>query len=179
MTCQTKCLFCLEKNLSELKYWADGATHYFRHVTWRNLRQISRALQSSLDVSYDDKFHHRIWSIVTMKLFLLLPQILLPCLALIPIHNRQQLMLDCPLNCPSQSSPVCGSDGQNYDNVCKMLQNTCLTGREVTLSHVGKCGVPEPCPSFCPTDGELQFCGDDGVTYQRWLTPKSTFLQKF
>ena len=37
----------------------------------------------------------------------------------------------------------------------------------VTLAHVGRCGVPEPCPSFCPTQGELQFCGDDGVTYPR------------
>ena len=56
---------------------------------------------------------------------------------------------------------------RDYDNVCKMLQRACLTDSDVTLAHVGRCGVPEPCPSFCPTRGELSFCGDDGVTYPR------------
>ena len=48
-----------------------------------------------------------------------------------------------------------------------MLQSACLTGTDVSLAHVGRCGVPEPCPSFCPLRGELSFCGDDGKTYPR------------
>ena len=56
---------------------------------------------------------------------------------------------------------------RDYDNVCKMLQSACHTRADVSLAHVGRCGVPEPCPTFCPLEGELSFCGDDGVTYSR------------
>ena len=91
---------------------------------------------------------------------------------LLPLHSRNiKLRIKdkkCPSECPKQVSPVCGTDGKSYDNVCKMLQVTCQRGSgspEVGLLHVGRCGVPEPCPVFCPTHDELQFCGDDGVTY--------------
>ena len=79
----------------------------------------------------------------------------------------ESLTGECPHHCPPHYSPVCGTDNRDYDNVCKMLQSSCLTHSDVTLAHVGRCGVPEPCPSFCPTQGELSFCGDDGVTYPR------------
>lgn len=102
---------------------------------------------------------------------------------------------ECPHHCPTHYSPVCGTDNRygghaetvsqsegsidqsearhdiprprDYDNVCKMLQSACHTRADVSLAHVGRCGVPEPCPSFCPLEGELSFCGDDGVTYPR------------
>ena len=88
---------------------------------------------------------------------------------------------DCPHHCPSVQSPVCGtgeqsqrnlpsvhySDDQNYENVCRLLQSSCLHGENVQLRHVGKCGVPEPCPLFCPQHGETPFCGDNLVTYPR------------
>ena len=60
-----------------------------------------------------------------------------------------------------------------------MYRNTGRSTPEVvTLAHVGRCGVPEPCPSFCPARGELQFCGDDGVTYPRQeaVNPAQTSL---
>jgi len=75
---------------------------------------------------------------------------------------------DCPHHCPPVHSPVCGTDDQNYENVCRLLQSSCLRGQpELQLRHVGKCGVPEPCPLFCPgqLQGELPFCGDNLVTY--------------
>ena len=89
---------------------------------------------------------------------------------LLPLSNQNHVKIrmnqKCPSQCPRQESPVCGSDGNSYDNVCKMIQSTCRTGSDVGLSHVGRCGVPAPCPAFCPTRDELEFCGDDGVTYQ-------------
>ena len=59
------------------------------------------------------------------------------------------------------------------------FQATCETGTEVRLSHVGKCGVPEPCPSFCPITEELKFCGDDGVTYLRSRVVNNSKLKRF
>ena len=32
----------------------------------------------------------------------------------------------CPAHCPAHSSPVCGSDNRDYDNVCRLLQAACL-----------------------------------------------------
>ena len=64
-------------------------------------------------------------------------------------------------------------DDQNYQNVCRLLQSSCLRGQDVQLRHVGRCGVPEPCPLFCPHTGEQEFCGDNLRTYPRcraWLS---------
>ena len=62
-------------------------------------------------------------------------------------------------------------DDQNYQNVCRLLQSSCLRGEDVQLRHVGKCGVPEPCPLFCPHTGEPEFCGDNLRTYPRCREP--------
>ena len=71
----------------------------------------------------------------------------------------------CPLFCPHVYTPVCGTDNRSYDNVCRMQASSCLRGVEVGLQHVGKCGTPEPCPTFCPILEEEQYCGSDGRSY--------------
>ncbi|XP_030297700.1 testican-2 isoform X1 [Sparus aurata] len=53
----------------------------------------------------------------------------------------------CPI---SSSGPVCGSDGHNYASKCKLEQQACLTGKDLTLKCSGLC----PCPTAAPTSKE-------------------------
>ncbi|XP_076855757.1 testican-2-like [Brachyhypopomus gauderio] len=46
----------------------------------------------------------------------------------------------CPL---SASTPVCGSDGHNYASQCKLEQQACLNGKELSV----RCSGPCPCVS--------------------------------
>ncbi|XP_017559058.1 testican-2 [Pygocentrus nattereri] len=43
----------------------------------------------------------------------------------------------------STSNPVCGSDGHNYASQCKLEQQACLSGKELSV----KCAGPCPCVS--------------------------------
>ncbi|KAM6916757.1 testican-2 isoform 1-T2 [Xenentodon cancila] len=53
----------------------------------------------------------------------------------------------CPI---SSTGPVCGSDGHNYASKCKLEQQACLTGKDLTLKCSGLC----PCPNVVPTPKE-------------------------
>ncbi|XP_078787987.1 testican-2 isoform X1 [Oryzias latipes] len=53
----------------------------------------------------------------------------------------------CPI---SSTGPVCGSDGHNYASKCKLEQQACLTGKDLTLKCSGLC----PCPTAAPTSKE-------------------------
>lgn len=61
----------------------------------------------------------------------------------------------CPV---SASGPVCGSDGHNYASQCKLEQQACLTGKELSV----KCAGPCPCsPTAAPsteTDSKHESC---------------------
>ncbi|XP_072534138.1 testican-2 [Salminus brasiliensis] len=61
----------------------------------------------------------------------------------------------CPM---SASGPVCGSDGHNYASQCKLEQQACLTGKELSV----KCAGPCPCsPTAAPsteTDSKHESC---------------------
>uniref|UniRef100_H3CTA0 Testican-2 n=1 Tax=Tetraodon nigroviridis TaxID=99883 RepID=H3CTA0_TETNG len=43
--------------------------------------------------------------------------------------------------------PVCGSDGHNYASKCKLEQQACLSGKDLTLRCAGLC----PCTTAAPT----------------------------
>ncbi|XP_049592680.2 testican-2, partial [Syngnathus scovelli] len=49
----------------------------------------------------------------------------------------------CPI---SSTGPVCGSDGHNYASRCKLEQQACLTGKELSLKCSGLC----PCSTAAP-----------------------------
>ncbi|XP_053737597.1 testican-2-like [Synchiropus splendidus] len=50
---------------------------------------------------------------------------------------RESSCKACPL---AASSPVCGSDGHNYASQCKLEQQACLTGKDISIL----------CSGFCP-----------------------------
>ncbi|XP_052354677.1 testican-2 isoform X1 [Oncorhynchus keta] len=66
-------------------------------------------------------------------------------------HRLKQPALRSPEGgcqpCPFSSGPVCGSDGHNYASQCKLEQQACLTGKELTTKCSGLC----PCPTATPT----------------------------
>ncbi|XP_026871580.2 testican-2 isoform X1 [Electrophorus electricus] len=50
----------------------------------------------------------------------------------------------------STSGPVCASDGHNYASQCKMQQQACLTGKELSV----KCTGPCPCSATAAPNAE-------------------------
>ncbi|KAM6956703.1 testican-2 [Aplochiton taeniatus] len=66
-------------------------------------------------------------------------------------HRLKQPSLRSPEGncrpCPvSSSGPLCGSDGHNYASQCKLEQQACLTGKELTPKCKGLC----PCATSDP-----------------------------
>ena len=70
----------------------------------------------------------------------------------------------CPLSCPHVSSPVCGSDGVTYSNVCRLLSSSCLSGADLSVLYPGTCSCPSSCPQLAldPVCGE----NEDGTVDQ-------------
>ncbi|KOB64228.1 Brasiliensin [Operophtera brumata] len=75
-----------------------------------------------------------------------------------------------PCTCARDMKPVCGSDGNTYNNDCLL---NCATANDNTLSiaHAGKCetvkvvdNLPIPPPCTCARDFK-PVCGSDGTTY--------------
>lgn len=51
----------------------------------------------------------------------------------------------CPLKCPSygdssDSRPVCGSDGVDYDNLCQLNKYACANSKQIHVYYNGSCG---------------------------------------
>ncbi|KAI4874195.1 hypothetical protein NFI96_008670 [Prochilodus magdalenae] len=63
-----------------------------------------------------------------------------------PVSGQQENSCKpCPV---SASGPVCGSDGHNYASQCKLQQQACLMGKELSV----KCAGPCPCsPTAAPS----------------------------
>eukprot|EP00118_Oscarella_pearsei_P003243 m.13540 g.13540 ORF g.13540 m.13540 type:complete len:271 (+) comp25014_c0_seq1:1719-2531(+) len=97
--------------------------------------------------------------------------------------NATYAVCECP-TCPSGYTPVCGSDGKNYNTDCKLKLAACNANATISVASQGTC--PTPCTGVtCPFYGECKvengsatcechdacfglhspLCGSDGVTY--------------
>merc|ERR1712141_118213 len=72
------------------------------------------------------------------------------------------LIEECPLLCPRDRRPVCGSDGETYPNECLLKQASCR-GRfeQIKKIHSGPC----TCIKKACTREYNPICGSDGITY--------------
>jgi len=47
--------------------------------------------------------------------------------------------MGCPSTCPNTIAPVCGSDGDDYDNFCQFQVAAGCWGKDIYVLHEGKC----------------------------------------
>lgn len=47
----------------------------------------------------------------------------------------------CPQFCPRILSPVCGSDGKSYDNLCLMEKAACEQNKTINETDFSNCGM--------------------------------------
>jgi effector-binding domain-containing protein len=70
----------------------------------------------------------------------------------------------CQTFCPAQYDPVCGSDGKNYANKCKMEIEACQSNVEITIDYLNECEAGVECPNLCQYILS-PVCGTDGISY--------------
>ncbi|KAK3873150.1 hypothetical protein Pcinc_021789, partial [Petrolisthes cinctipes] len=92
---------------------------------------------------------------------------------------------ECPPPCEPVVRPVCGSDGNTYDNLCELHRAVCVRQSEIIVSYMGVCGEEGPCAGHqcehggvcverqghpvcecpqCPAHLD-PVCGSDGISY--------------
>eukprot|EP01068_Selenidium_serpulae_P012102 Selendium_serpulae@DN5769_c1_g1_i1.p1 len=57
-------------------------------------------------------------------------------------ENSRGPVDDCNFKCKVGGFPICGSDGQTYENLCKVKEASCKT--DVRAERIGSCDEPHP-----------------------------------
>lgn len=112
----------------------------------------------------------------------------------------------CVTSCPDHDKPVCGSDGQSYDNFCLLHQKACLSGNPISVDYKGYCKrdielamkefgmttTKKPTTTAAPVEEELSVCygpqrdalrdtaishWQDTVSQQPWYTKDMTYSE--
>ncbi|GBO03091.1 Agrin, partial [Araneus ventricosus] len=53
--------------------------------------------------------------------------------------SDDRLLCVCAFECPPVRAPVCGSDGEFYDNDCKMKEQSCKTQKKIVIVPRNRC----------------------------------------
>ncbi|CAL8261476.1 unnamed protein product [Arctogadus glacialis] len=72
-----------------------------------------------------------------------------------PLKTRDGSCKPCPV---TAASPVCGSDGHNYASECKLQQQACLSGKELSIKCAGFCPCSTPSVPFTNTETKHETC---------------------
>ncbi|EDO40383.1 predicted protein, partial [Nematostella vectensis] len=86
----------------------------------------------------------------------------------VPSADGSGHICECPRSCPSVNYPVCGDDGQTYDNECLLQLESCSRRRSITTVNYGSCGADNYARCECdlrPDPAYDPICGTDGKTY--------------
>jgi hypothetical protein len=64
-------------------------------------------------------------------------------------HGGRCLLEDCPDACVKIMAPVCGNDGQTYENECELTKSNCAGRRRVLVASAGACVAAAPVDESC------------------------------
>jgi hypothetical protein len=78
-------------------------------------------------------------------------------------HEGECTEEDCSnIACTLDYTPVCGSDGNTYSNLCNLNVQACASKSEIEMAHEGECAPA--CNMRCSKEW-IPVCGSDFVTY--------------
>ena len=83
----------------------------------------------------------------------------------------QESRNECQIMCTRDYTPICGTDGTTYSNICELTSQACIQRSGVTAAYSGEC--QDHCQIHC-TRNYSPVCGTDGVTYSNTCELEST-----
>ncbi|XP_068725068.1 uncharacterized protein [Montipora capricornis] len=112
--------------------------------------------------------------------------------------DRRSVECKCRVGCFAVYEPVCGTDGNTYENECSMKSMACLQKRNITVDYTGECDQVDLCAfvkcgfygecdvingsatCVCPScnNAKKPVCGSDAVVYDNLCHLMNASCQK-
>ncbi|GFO16216.1 agrin [Plakobranchus ocellatus] len=71
----------------------------------------------------------------------------------------------CPIVCPEEKEPVCGTDQRTYKNECEMRKSACVNSKDIQVAFMGQCSgdsLPEGSGDGCDDEDSEACTSGDG-----------------